>query len=99
MQVSKFSLLLKWQGSDTEKRPALFISHQDVVDAGPENRWTHSPFSGAIADGYVWGRGSLDVKVTLTAMLEAVDHLLSQRYVAFSPFALCCDLLQSFLVQ
>ena len=80
VQVSEFSLLLKWKASAGERRPALFISHQDVVDAGPESRWTHPPYGGIIEDGFVWGRGALDVKVTMTAMLEAIDHLLSEGY-------------------
>ena len=86
VQVSEFSLLLKWKASADERRPALFISHQDVVDAGPESRWTHPPYGGIIEDGFVWGRGALDVKVTMTAMLEAIDHLLSEGYTPTLPF-------------
>ena len=73
------SLLFKWQGLDSSLKPALFISHQDVVSAGNEKLWTYLPFGGIIADGYVWGRGALDVKVTMTAMLEAVEHLLARE--------------------
>ena len=49
------SRLITWKGSDTSQLPALFISHVDVVPVQPENVavWTHHPFSGALADGYV----------------------------------------------
>ena len=41
--------------------PLLLLGHTDVVAAEPEH-WTHPPFSGALVDGYVWGRGALDMK-------------------------------------
>ena len=55
-QVSDYSLMLTWPGSDPKLRqqPTVFISHIDVVAAGEaeaEAAWTHSPFSGKIADG------------------------------------------------
>lgn len=50
--------VLKGDGS---KRALLLMSHLDVVPAEPEF-WTHAPFSGDIADGYVWGRGAVDMK-------------------------------------
>ena len=45
--------------------PVLFLSHLDVVPVANEtlSNWTHPPFSGAVAGGYVWGRGALDDKV------------------------------------
>ena len=41
--------------------PLLLYSHVDVVPAEPEH-WTHPPFSGDVADGFVWGRGAIDMK-------------------------------------
>lgn len=63
--ASNLSHLITWPGTDPSLRPALFVSHTDVVPVAEASRadWTHPPFSGAIADGYVWGRGALDVKV------------------------------------
>jgi acetylornithine deacetylase/succinyl-diaminopimelate desuccinylase-like protein len=46
---------------DGSKRPIILLSHMDVVAADPSN-WEISPFSGAIKDGYIWGRGALDMK-------------------------------------
>lgn len=50
--------VLKGDGSE---RPLLLMSHTDVVPAEPEY-WTHPPFCGDVIDGYVWGRGAVDMK-------------------------------------
>lgn len=74
----KFSLLYTWEGRDPSLAPVVLMGHQDVVPVvpGTEKEWEHDPFSGDIADGYVWGRGSLDDKVMILAILEAVEmHL------------------------
>jgi carboxypeptidase PM20D1 len=56
------SVLLEWKGSDDSLKPSLLMAHMDVVPA-PADLWTHPPFEGVIADGFVWGRGALDDKV------------------------------------
>ncbi len=73
------SVLITIPGSNTELRPALFMSHQDVVPvvAGTENDWTYPAFSGTIADGYIWGRGTLDIKEQVFGIFEAAEYLLS----------------------
>lgn len=55
-------------------RPLLINHHIDVVAADPA-AWTHPPFSGAIADGYVWGRGTLDTKNLGIIFLLALESL------------------------
>ena len=80
MQVAEDSLLLKWQGSDGAIKPILCVSHLDVASAEPEQQWSHPPFSGVTKDGFIWGRGALDVKGILSALLEAIAHLLHQGY-------------------
>ncbi|KAK9828452.1 hypothetical protein WJX72_000063 [[Myrmecia] bisecta] len=79
-QVHDYSLLLRWQGSDAKLKPIVCISHTDVVPVNVESEWTHSPFGGVVADGYVWGRGAMDVKVMVVAMLEAVTQLLQDGF-------------------
>lgn len=44
-----------------EGKPLILLNHIDVVPANPEN-WQVHPFSGDIVDGYIWGRGALDMK-------------------------------------
>ena len=52
-------------------RPALLVhGHLDVVPAGT-GMWTHPPFDGVVADGYVWGRGAIDMKAMI-AMIVSV---------------------------
>ncbi len=81
-RVGGLALLYRWAGSDTTLQPILLLAHQDVVpvEPGTESRWTEPPFAGRIAGGYVWGRGALDDKGNLVAVLEAVETLLEQGY-------------------
>jgi carboxypeptidase PM20D1 len=77
--VADYSLLYRWQGGDRSLEPILLMSHLDVVPVEPdtEESWTHPPFGGVVADGYVWGRGALDNKASTTAPLEAIEALLA----------------------
>lgn len=54
-----------------EAPPLLLQGHVDVVTTEKQT-WQHPPFSGTIADGYVWGRGTLDMKGTVTMMICAM---------------------------
>jgi carboxypeptidase PM20D1 len=80
--VGRDALLYTWMGSDTTLPPVVLMGHIDVVpvEPGTEQRWTHPPFSGAIADEYVWGRGTLDNKATVLGVLEASEALLAQGF-------------------
>ncbi len=80
--VGGHSLLYKWAGADTEAKPIGFIAHIDVVpvEPGTEDAWTHSAFSGVIADGAVWGRGTMDNKGQLIAIMEAVERLAADGF-------------------
>ena len=73
------SLLLRWQGKDSGKQPLLLMSHHDVVEA-PGN-WSHPPFKGVISDGKLWGRGALDTKGSLWAMLQAAEEMIEEGFV------------------
>lgn len=80
--VAGYSLLYTWKGRDPNLAPVLLMSHQDVVpvEPGTERSWTHPAFSGLIADGHVWGRGTLDDKSGVLGILEAVEHLLGRGF-------------------
>lgn len=73
------ALLFKWKGK-SDKKPIVFMGHQDVVPADDAN-WKYPPFSGTIADGRVWGRGAMDCKNTLYVALKAVDELIAEGFV------------------
>lgn len=80
--INGYSLLYTWQGSDPAKKPVIFMSHQDVVpiDQPTLGKWEAGPFEGAITDTEVIGRGALDDKSSLVAVLESVERLLSEGY-------------------
>lgn len=80
--VNRHGLVYTWKGRKPELEPVLFAAHQDVVpvEAAGLSEWTYPPFSGQIADGYVWGRGTLDIKNQMIALLEAVENLLKDGY-------------------
>ena len=61
---------------DGDEPPLLLNAHLDVVPAEPE-KWTHPPFAGEIADGYLWGRGTVDMK-NMAAMSLTVFRVLAQ---------------------
>ena len=73
------SLLYKISGvAPGQKPPILLMSHQDVVAA--EGEWPHEPFSGDIADGAVWGRGTVDTKGSLFCIMQSVEELLESGW-------------------
>lgn len=72
------SLLIRWRGK-SDKKPVLLMSHHDVVEASGE--WLHAPFSGEVCDGKLWGRGTLDTKGSLWAMLQAAEELCCEGFV------------------
>ncbi|HEY5492227.1 MAG TPA: M20/M25/M40 family metallo-hydrolase [Gemmatimonadaceae bacterium] len=76
--VAGLSLLYTWTGTDTTLTPVVLMGHLDVVPVipGTEAQWEQPPFSGAIAGGFVWGRGTLDDKVSVMAALEGVEGAL-----------------------
>ncbi len=57
-------------------RPLVMLAHLDVVTANPA-QWSHDPFGGEVADDYLWGRGTLDMKGMLT--MEVLTMLLLKR--------------------
>lgn len=77
--IGHHSILITIPGTDSSLKPALFMSHQDVVPVveGTEDDWEHPAFSGDIADGFIWGRGSEDVKCQVFGTMEAVEYLLA----------------------
>ena len=72
------NLLMKWKGEDSSLDPIILTSHQDVVEATGD--WKYPPFSGTIAEGKVWGRGTADIKCGIFAFYQAVEELIKAGY-------------------
>lgn len=81
-KINTHGLLYTWPGTNPKLKPNLLMAHQDVVPV-PENtvnQWTHPPFSGHFDGKFIWGRGASDCKNQLTAILSAVEALLSAEF-------------------
>jgi acetylornithine deacetylase/succinyl-diaminopimelate desuccinylase-like protein len=65
------NVIARLTGDGTGGGPLLLLAHLDVVPADPE-RWTHDPFAGEIAGGYVYGRGAVDMKGMAAMELQVV---------------------------
>jgi carboxypeptidase PM20D1 len=78
--IGELSLLYTWPGSDAGQPPLLLLAHQDVVPVPDDTRaaWRVDPFGGVVRDDAVWGRGSIDDKGSLVAILEAAEFLAAQ---------------------
>lgn len=74
------ALLYTWRGSDETLPPAILCAHFDVVPAPDEAEWAHGPFSGDIAGGELWGRGTQDIKICMATILEVAERLLARGF-------------------
>jgi carboxypeptidase PM20D1 len=79
--LSPYALIYHWKGRDSRGKPVLFLAHYDVVPAETE-KWTVDPFGAEIREGFVYGRGTLDMKNILIGILEGAEKLLGE---GFSP--------------
>lgn len=82
LELKKFdgrALLFHWKGK-AKGDPAVFMAHYDVVPVEEEN-WTRPAFEGLIENNIMWGRGTLDTKVTFNGVLSAGEHLLKKGFV------------------
>ncbi len=88
--IDGYTLLYTWAGSNADLDPVVFMAHQDVVPADENtlNEWAHPPFSGKIVDGFIWGRGTMDIKCQMAAVFEAVETLLSHGWQPERPILL-----------
>jgi len=87
-RVNGLALLFRWPGiahdADADagagNRADVLMAHYDVVPAGDGQAWTHPPFSGHNDGTHLWGRGTLDDKGQLVAILEAAEALLAAGF-------------------
>lgn len=78
--IGELSLLYTWEGSDPAQPPLLLLAHQDVVPVPDDTleEWVVEPFGGVMRDDAIWGRGAIDDKASLVALLEAAETLAAQ---------------------
>lgn len=75
------SLMLTFKGSDPHLKPAIFLAHMDVVpvDQADLPKWKYPPFEGKLVNDTIWGRGSLDDKLSVLALLESMEFYLQEQ--------------------
>ena len=73
------ALLFYWKGKN-KGEPAVFMAHYDVVPVD-EEQWNKPAFEGLIEDNIMWGRGTLDTKVTFSGILTAAENLIKQGFI------------------
>ncbi len=80
--VNDLSLLYTWPGADAAQPPIVLLAHQDVVPVPDDTRaaWGVDPFAGIIEQDAVWGRGAMDDKGSLVALLEAAEFLAARGW-------------------
>jgi acetylornithine deacetylase len=81
----RLNVIGRWKGSgkspaSTSARSLILNGHMDVVPTGSESLWSDSPWSGAIRDGQLYGRGSCDMKAGVAANIFAIQALQSLGY-------------------
>ena len=77
-QLPDRALLFRWPGKNSQK-VSVMMAHFDVVPAD-ESKWEKPPFDGIIEDGVLWGRGTLDTKVSMNGVLSAANGLIAQGF-------------------
>lgn len=76
-KIHDYSLIIKIKGTDEMLMPGCLLAHQDVVPA-PKEGWDVDPFSGEVKDGFVYGRGSQDMKSQMMTALYGLETILRE---------------------
>ena len=87
----KYSYAYVWKGTDSTLSPHILMAHYDVVPVEPSavKLWTALPFGGEVKDGSIWGRGAVDDKSSMIAIMEAAESLLKQGFQPKRTVLLC----------
>lgn len=72
------ALLYKWKGKN-DGEVSVVMAHYDVVPVNAD-AWEKPPFEAILEDGVIWGRGTLDTKVTFASILYAADKLIGEGF-------------------
>lgn len=90
-KVADASLVFEWKGTDPSLDGIALLAHQDVVPitAGTEGDWEHEPFSGFNDGEFIWGRGAMDMKNHLIAVMECMEELIAEGYTPKRSIFIC----------
>lgn len=72
--------VLRWPGQDPSLKPLVILGHMDVVAADPAN-WTRNPFVPVVEDGYLFGSGAEDMKLSNALAVTALIHLRKSGFI------------------
>lgn len=70
--VSELSLVIRWPGANSDLKPVLMMAHYDVVPVEGQE-WSKDPFAGEVDGDFIYGRGAVDDKSSVMALLEATE--------------------------
>lgn len=90
-EIADASLIFKWEGEDPSLDGIALLAHQDVVPIaeGTLSDWTHDPFEGFNDGEFIWGRGAMDMKNHLIAVMESVEQLIKDGYTPKRTVYIC----------
>jgi len=85
------AVIYTWKGRDEAAAPVVLMGHMDVVPVPAEvlPEWKHPPYSGVLADGFIWGRGTIDDKIHVLSLLEAAETLLGTGFTPARTILFC----------
>ncbi len=90
-EIGEASLIYKWEGSDPSLDAIAMLAHQDVVpvDSQTEKDWENPPFEGVNDGEFIWGRGAMDMKNHLIAVMESAEALIAEGYKPVRTVYIC----------
>ncbi|MCD4692740.1 MAG: M20 family peptidase [Calditrichales bacterium] len=80
--INNYNILYKWNGKNPNKKSIILTAHYDVVpvEKSTLNQWIEKPFGGKIDDSFIWGRGTMDDKLAVIGIMEAIKMLLNEGF-------------------
>jgi carboxypeptidase PM20D1 len=89
--LNQHAQIYHWKGLNKDAKPIIISAHTDVVpvEYATRKQWLAEPFEGAIKDGFIYGRGTLDDKGSYISILNAVHNLLEARFQPNCDVYLC----------
>ncbi|UKI15341.1 MAG: M20/M25/M40 family metallo-hydrolase [Clostridiales bacterium] len=86
--VRNNAMIIKWEGKKHD-RPLVLMAHQDVVPEEDPKGWKYPPYSGAIEEGKIWGRGAVDCKCMVFGSMVAANELINEGFVPEQDIYFC----------